>query len=573
MNRKQVLFVCCIFVAWFSCADVVNGQIPLPSPAQLHWQQKERMMFLCLDPATWQGREYDDHSCPIEQIHLSAINTDQWCEVARSWGAKTILFVAKHTGGFCWWQTQTSEYSIRNTPWKNGKGDVLKDLSESCRKYGLELGIYVYPGDDLWGAGIGSGGITKDPDKQEAYNKVFRQQMTEVLTQYGSVREVWFDGSCHISVADLLQKYAPDAVIFQGPSATLRWVGNEDGIAPDPNWYTLSSKDLATGVATALHSDMNGDAYAPVEVDVPLLKHGGHKWFWAPGTDSLLLTDEELMTLYYKSVGRGSVLLLNATPDTSGLIPASHVARYKAFGEELASRFDVPVKRVSGRGDVIELTFSKPTELNHTIIQEDLSKGQRVMEYVTEYSTDGGKAWTVLYRGSSVGHKKIDRFPTVRARKMRVRFTKSKATPEIVKFAVYDVKSALLDMNNESGEQAVVIGNWEGTTFDETEWKELTLDLTPYVTKIGQYEIHFQMLIHDSGRRSSDDPDDLEFKDLRLEMYGQDRRIDLEQVNRTTFRIVRSQQTLDEFKTILRMQVKRKSHRSSGDIVIRRITY
>jgi alpha-L-fucosidase len=398
--------------------------------------------------------------------------------------------------------------------------------------------------------------------------------MTEVLTQYMPAREVWFDGSCHIPIADILQEYAPDAVILQGPSTTLRWVGNEDGIAPLPNWYTLSSKDLATGVSTALHSDVNGDAYAPVEVDVPLLKHGGHKWFWAAGSDSLLLTDEELMTLYYKSVGRGSVLLLNATPDTSGLIPASHVARYKAFGEEIASRFDVPVKRTSGRGNVIELTFSKPTELNHVILQEDLSKGQRVMEYVTEYSTDGGKTWTVLYRGSSVGNRKIDRFPAVQAQKIRVHFTKTKtkATPEIVNFAVYNVKSALKDMDIESDGQTVVIGNWDGTTFDGTEWKELTLDLTPYVTKIGQYEIRFQILVLDR-----DGPDrslaGLEFKDPRLEMYGQDRSNDLEQIDPTTFRIVRSQQTLDEFKTILRMQVKRKPLRSGGDIVIRRITY
>jgi alpha-L-fucosidase len=279
------------------------------------------------------------------------------------------------------------------------------------------------------------------------------------------------------------------------------------------------------------------------------------------------MTGEELMTLYYKSVGHGSVLLLNATPDTSGLIPASHVALYKAFGKEIASRFDVPVKRTSGRGDVIEMTFSRPTELNHTILQEDLSKGQRVMEYVTEYSTDG-KTWTVLYQGTSVGNKKIDRFPTVQVRKMRVRFTQTRDKPQIVNFAVYNVKSALQDMNSESGGQSVVIGNWDGATFDG-EWKELTLDLTPYVTKIGQYEIHFQLLVPDSDRSSFG----LEFKDPRLEMYAQDRSNDLEQIDPTTFRIVRSQQTLDEFKTILRVQVKRKSRGSFGDIVIRRITY
>jgi alpha-L-fucosidase len=542
--------------------------IPLPSPAQVHWLQKERMMFVCLDLCTWQGREYDNHSVPVEKMYLSALNTDQWCETACSWGAKTILFVAKHTGGFCWWQTQTSEYSIRNTPWKGGRGDVLKDLSESCKKYGLELGMYVYPGDETWGAGIGSGGKTEDPAKQEAYNEVFRQQMKEVLTQYGPVHEVWFDGSCIIPVDDLLREYAPDAVVFQGPSASLRWVGNEDGIGPDPNWYTLSSKDMATGVATALHSDVNGDAYAPVEVNVPLLKHGGHKWFWAPDTDHLLMTDEELMTRYYKSVGRGSILLLNSTPDTSGLIPASHVARYKAFGDEISARFDRPLKHASGRKETIEISFPKPTEINHTVLQEKLSEGQRVVEYVIEGSADKGKTWKTLYRGTSVGHKKIDRFPTVSVNKVRARFVKTKAAPDIVNFAVYDVKSKLKDMDEEAGEYPVVIGNWDRTTFDSLEWKELTFDLTPHITRIGQYEIKFQVQI-ESWRPNIG----LEFKDCQLEMYGHEMNGAIEQLDGHTFRINRSQQTLDEFKTVLKVLVRRKPLNSFGEIIIRRITY
>jgi alpha-L-fucosidase len=271
--------------------------------------------------------------------------------------------------------------------------------------------------------------------------------MKELLTQYGKISEVWFDGSCRIPVDDLLREHAPDAVIFQSPSATLRWVGTEDGVAPYPNWYTLSSKDLATGVATALHSNPDGDVYAPVEVDVPLLKHGGHKWFWAPNTDHLLLTDEELISLYYKSAGRGSVLLLNSTPDTSGLIPASHVARYKSFGDEIAARFDRPLKRTEGSRETLEIGFSKPTEINHTILQENLSKGQRVIEYVIEGSADGGRTWKKLYGGSSVGHKKIDRFPMIAVDRVRVRFVKTKATPDIVNFAVYNVKSKLKDMD------------------------------------------------------------------------------------------------------------------------------
>ena len=118
-------------------------------------------MFACLDPCTWQGREYDNHSTSLSRINPSQLDTDQWCEVALSWGAREILYVAKHTGGFCWWQTETSDYSIRKTPYKNGKGDVLRELSESCRKYGLNLGIYVYPGDDTWGARAGLDWIPK----------------------------------------------------------------------------------------------------------------------------------------------------------------------------------------------------------------------------------------------------------------------------------------------------------------------------------------------------------------------------------------------------------------------------
>ena len=274
--------------------------LPLPSKAQLRWQQHEQIMFVHISPATWQGREYDNHSYPISKINPSKLNTDQWCEVANSWGAKQIVFVAKHVGGFCWWQTNTTDYSIKNIPWKNGKGDVLKDLSESCKKYGLDLGVYIYPGDDQWGAGIGSGGITSDPSKQAEYNRVFRQQLTEVLTKYGPIHEVWFDGNCQIPVGDILDKYASDAVIFQGEKANIRWVGNEDGVAPDPNWYTVKKSDLNTGVSTALHSDVNGDCYAPIEVDVPILNNKGHKWFWAPGTDHLLMTVEQLMKLYYK---------------------------------------------------------------------------------------------------------------------------------------------------------------------------------------------------------------------------------------------------------------------------------
>ncbi|MDR1745729.1 MAG: alpha-L-fucosidase [Tannerella sp.] len=537
-----------------------SAVIPLPTRQQLHWQQKELMMFISFDPATWQGREYDNHSMPLDRINPRQLNTDQWCETAKSWGARTILFVAKHTGGFCWWDTQTSDYGVRNTPFKR---DVLKELSASCRKYGLELGIYVYPGDDQWGAGIGSGGITKDPSKQEAYNKVYRQQLTEVLSNYGAVCEVWFDGSCKIFVNDILEKYAANAVYFQGEMASIRWVGNEDGIAPYPNWYTST-----TNQSTALTCDAYGSVYAPVECDVPFLKHGGHKWFWAPNTDHMILSVDELMNLYYKSAGRGAVMLLNSTPDTTGLIPQSHVTRYREFGEEIRRRFGKPLKRTKGKGTSLILNLKRPTEFNHVVLQEDLKYGQRVLEYVIEVADVDG-AWRQIAKGASIGQKRIEVFQPVTARRVRVLITDSKATPQLMNFAVYNAQSACDAQSGATSEQTFTVGSWNKDTYSDSEATDVTIDLTPFVTNIGQYELTFKPI---AWEHLQDVPASITLSDARLEMYGQDRTADLQQVDGSTFRITRSQQTLDEFKTVLHLSV-RKNGKSTGVIEISRITY
>lgn len=546
-------------------------EIPVPSAPQLRWQQYEQIMFLCLDPATWQGREYDNHSYPISKINPNKLDTEQWCKVAKSWGAKLILFVAKHTGGFCWWQTNTTDYSIKNTAWKDGKGDVLEELSASCKKYGLDLGVYIYPGDENWGAGIASGGRTKDPSKQEAYNKVYRQQLTEVLTKYGHISEVWFDGNCKIPMNDILDKYAKNAVIFQSNRASIRWVGSEDGIAPDPNWYTIKKKDLDTGVATALHSDVNGDCYAPVEVDVPLLNNEQHKWFWGPGCDRYLLSVEQLMNLYYKSTGRGAVLLLNSTPDTTGLIPPTHVERYAEFGKEIKKRFDVPLKKVEGSGNEFVISFDHPQQVNHCIIQEKLETGQRVTSYVIEGMDVNGK-WNFLTKGTSVGNKKIDFFKTQSLKQIRLTIKSAKAEPIIRNFAVYHVESQMgdvLEMDNE--EKSKVVASWDNATFSDTDWTEIVLDLTPYVTEIGLYDVSFDRMTRDYDTKEKDG---LLFKDWKLEMYGGDYPDGISKIEgKDVFRITRSQQTLDEFPTRLKVKVKRLPARSTGEINIRRKKY
>jgi alpha-L-fucosidase len=562
--------------------------LPLPSQAQLRWHNYERIMFVHFSANTWQthrglDNEYDDLSTPLERINPSKLNTDQWCEVARSWGAKMILFVAKHGGGFCSWRTNTTEYGIKNTAWRNGKGDILEDLSRSCEKYGLDLGVYLYPGDPHWGAGPGSGGVTQDSTKQEMYNKIYREQLTEVLTRYGEIREVWFDGSCRINVGDILKNYARNAVIFQGSMASLRWVGTEDGYAPFSNWYTLSSKDLKTGVATSVQSDPFGDAYAPVEVDVPLLKNGGHKWFWAPKTDRLIMTTEQLIDLYYKSVGRGTVLLLNSTPDTTGLIPASHAAAYKAFGDEIKRRFDNPLKKTEGKGKSLEMEFARPTEINHVILQEDLSKGQRVLAFSIEGMDNQGR-WKELYSGTSIGFKRICYLDPFQVRKVRVAFTNAKAQPQIVNFAVYDIRGVVPapetrddhekfydGVRSKQGatakqEPEVEIGKWEVPPTSD-KWKEVSLDLSKLVARVGQYEIAFVAQLGDRNAT-------LEFRDWEVDMYGGKMRDAVELLKgKTAFRLTRSQQTLDVFPTVLHVKMKSTNGAGSGTITIRLLTY
>ena len=219
-----------------------------PTPQQLAWQDAEIGMFIHFGLETYQDQEHEDDP-KMENLKLfnpPNVDTDQWVDVAESIGAKHIILVAKHVGGFCLWQTDSTEYSIKNTAYKDGKGDILAELAESCRKQGMKLGIYIYPGSLFHGAGIGVGGKTSDPAKQKEYDRIYRQQLTEVLSRYGSMFEIWFDGSCIIPVGDILKKHAPKAMVLQGPHTTLRWVGNEAGWAPYPAWNAVKAKDAKT---------------------------------------------------------------------------------------------------------------------------------------------------------------------------------------------------------------------------------------------------------------------------------------------------------------------------------------
>jgi alpha-L-fucosidase len=405
-----------------------------PTLDQLKWQDLEMGMFIHFAPNTWQGVEQDNLSTPLSEVKPKLLNTDQWASTAVDLGAKYIVFVAKHSGGFCMWQTETTKYSIGNTPWRGGHGDVLADVSASCRKFGLKLGVYVSPRDAKFGAGIG--GLCKTPAQQKIYNAIYRRQLTEVLSRYGSMVEIWFDGSNVIPVGDILDRYARHAMIFQGPHATIRWAGNEDGFVPYPAWNSISVTDAKTGVATALNSDPNGSVWMPNEVDVSILRP---YWFWSETKQRNLLSLDAMVEIYYRSIGRGAQLLLNIPPDTTGLMPAEDVTRAKQFGKEIQRRFGKSVAETSGSGESVTLPLRAGSRVNTFLMQEDCSFGERVRQYKIE-AREAGK-WVTLGTGTAIGHKRIQPVSPTNADAVRLVAVESAARPMIRRLAVFDTQT------------------------------------------------------------------------------------------------------------------------------------
>ena len=455
-----------------------HSSLALPTADQTKWQDLEMGMFVHFAPNTWQGIEQDNLSTPLSEINPKLLNTDQWASTAVALGAKYIVFVAKHSGGFCMWQTETTDYGIRNTPWRGGHGDVLADVSASCRKFGLKLGVYISPRDAKHGAEIG--GLCKTPAQQKVYNAMYRRQLTEVLSRYGSMVEIWFDGSSVIPVGDILDRYAAHAMIFQGPQATIRWAGNEDGFVPYPAWNSISAADAKTGVATALNGDANGTVWMPNEVDVSILRPN---WFWSATSQRNLLTLDAMVDIYYRSVGRGAQLLLNVPPDTTGLMPNDDVTRAQQFGKEIQRRFGKSVAETSGSGESVMLSLPADSRIDTFLMQEDCSLGERVRQYKIE-ARQAGK-WITLGSGSAIGHKRIQPVAPTFADAVRLVVVESAAPPAIRRLAVFDTQTPPpRDWNAPATAWAYdQVGTWSDFSF--------RIDVSDKILAATQYRVRF----------------------------------------------------------------------------------
>ncbi|MDR1860273.1 MAG: alpha-L-fucosidase, partial [Bacteroidales bacterium] len=396
----------------------------------------------------YQWRKWGTHP-PAEIFNPSDLNTDQWIEAAKNIGAKYAVLVAKHCCGFSLWPTKAHDYSIKNSPWKDGKGDIVADFIASCRKYGVKPGIYASTTANgyCW---VDNPGVVKPgaPVTQEEYNRIVEQQLTELWSNYGELFEIWFDGGVlarekgGANVLELVQKLQSNAIAFQGPYGhpnLIRWVGNENGVAPYPCWATADSTTNADG--TVVINGLNGNPFSPYwcpgEADFPIRSgHGG--WMWSPSQNDKIFTTKELVEKYETSVGRNTNMLVGLVIDDRGRVPDADVKALENWGKAIRMLYDSPLRTAKGTGSKLTVRLDKPTFIDHLVIQEDISKGERVLAYkVSGKGTDG--AWTELASGTNIGHKHIDRFPSTQVSEVKLEITDYKAKPQISNFAVYEV--------------------------------------------------------------------------------------------------------------------------------------
>ncbi|MBT3374572.1 MAG: alpha-L-fucosidase [Lentisphaerae bacterium] len=427
-----------------------DSAIVTPTQAQQQWHDMELGMFFHFDIPVykqgWSWRSWQDRPDP-NLYQPTRLDTDQWMEAAQAMGARYAIFVAKHCSGFCQWQTDIYPYGVKQSSWRDGKGDVVGDFVASCHKYGIRPGLYASVSAngylEVENPGLVNRGKGGDAEAQARYVRICEQMTRELWSRYGELFEAWFDGGA-IPVTEggpdlipILEEHQPNAIVFQGPPGTpngIRWVGNERGVAPYPCWSTANTGTAEGGTEEKrFDGHPDGQLWVPGECDVPIRNHD---WFWAPDREDHIYSLDDLLEMYLCSVGRNCNLLLNANPGPDGLVPEADFQRYVEFGEEIRDRFSSPIAATTGDGPTLDLDLNGPQCLNQVTIMEDIAHGERILEYTIEALTDDG-SWSELCVGQSVGHKRIQQFDSVRTPHIRLRVTNSKATPRIRQLAAY----------------------------------------------------------------------------------------------------------------------------------------
>lgn len=447
---------------------------PVPSAAQLLWHEMEMNAFVHFTTNTFTDREWGFGDESPEIFNPTEFNADQWITTFKEAGFKGVILTCKHHDGFCLWPSQYTEHSVKNSLFKK---DVVKEVSEACKRHGLKFGIYVSPWDRNHSA-YGS------PE----YITYYRNQLKELFAHYGPVFEMWFDGANGgdgyyggkrekrainggtyydwPGTLSMVRELEPDIIFFSDAGPGVRWVGNERGVAGETNWNTITPDTLFAGkpgIEKLLNTGSeDGTHWIPAEVDVSI-RPG---WFYHASEDSLVKSAEKLFEIYLTSVGRGSTLLLNVPPDRRGLIHENDVKSLKEWRAMLDREFktdlalDAEISATSERGSMfsaqaaidgdketywstpdevthasLEIEFDVPKEVKYVLMQEKISLGQRVRLFTIEAWQDG--AWRKVGLGTTVGYKRIVKINPVITKRIQINITDSKACPVISNVAIY----------------------------------------------------------------------------------------------------------------------------------------
>ncbi|MCE9596168.1 MAG: alpha-L-fucosidase [Planctomycetes bacterium] len=478
-SRPRVLAVAAWFAALVACRDVGDGEVrepipvaPVPSARQLAWSELEFCAFVHFNMNTFTGDEWGSGAEDPRLFAPTALDCRQWAATARDAGMKGIILTAKHHDGFCLWPSQFTEHDVAHSNWRDGHGDVLRELSDACREFNLKFGVYLSPWDR-------NSALYGDSPK---YNDYYANQLREVLTHYGDVFEVWWDGACgegpngKTQVYDferftrIVRELQPNAVIFSDVGPDVRWVGNENGFAGETCWSMISPAGYGRG-ATGPPAEMlnlglrDGTDWIAPECDVSI-RPG---WYYHADQDDAVKSLETLEAIWYASVGRNGSLLLNLPVDRRGLVHEHDAARLK----ELRAKLDATFARDLARGaharadatrpgrefaaeravdgdahtywaaganttsGALTVTFDTPRTFDRIVLAEPLALGQRIEEFTVSKRDGGNEPWSEVARGTTIGHKRILCVPASRATEVRLAILRARGEPLIASLELF----------------------------------------------------------------------------------------------------------------------------------------
>jgi alpha-L-fucosidase len=432
----------------FASANAQSFPDLKPSPQQVEWQDLEMGAIIHFGPNTFLDQEWGDGTADAKLFNPTQFDPEQWMQALRSAGFRYVIFVAKHHDGFCLWPTAQTDYSVKSSPWENGRGDVVKRVEEAARKYGLRFGVYLSPWD------------RHEPrySNSAEYDKYYGEELDELSQGYGDLVEFWLDGAGsagHVynfpGMVEELRTYQPNTVVFADMAlfeyGDIRWVGNENGSIPYENWNVIDR-----------HGYLR---WRPVEADTPLRKN---HWFWHPNDESSLKSVPELISTYEQTVGHGGQLVLGIAPDRRGLLPEADVKRLQEFGNAVRKEYANNLvarharttpeleRALDGNPDtfwsaptgshhaILDMSFDRPVTFDCVLTMEWLNAGQHIQKYSIEIYSEG--KWTEVARGQAIGHKRVDRFAPVTASRVRLNILSSSAEAHIREFQLFHSRDA-----------------------------------------------------------------------------------------------------------------------------------